>query len=1225
MRDTPGDIDQILPLSPTQAGMLSEILSANTESRRYLSLQRVEFEGDIDPDAFRRIFEEEVLRHDLSRACFVYKGVARPLQIIRSNVKLPFGFQDQSADDTRESCWAVIEERLMRQISALDRAPLMAAELVKIAPSRHVLIWAIHHIISDGWSVSVLLKDIVRRLNGQSTDRTAGSVFKAHLTRLKARDDAADRAFWTRTLADLESPTLVAAAGSAPGAQAEEIGLTLPHDVLERIKEVARKARVTQATMLSAAWGLTLRRLTGQDDIVFGSVSSGRDPSIPGIEKAVGPYLSVVPARMRFTERLSVRELLHDAEKAANDRRPYEPAGLAPALGSIPGQRRLPFDSLFAVEVFGEHSRTGPVRITNMTGRDATGFPLALTVTPGHRLDIRLIHDPVRLPASTAKGILESYRNILQGFCAGLERMVAHVPGLPLPPVTPLPEAENTIMAIRAKSRDMPSAAALHFGDRTVSYRDLDRRAGALARRLQNAGIGPGDIVPIMLERSERAVIAMLGVLYSGAAYAPIDTAYPDERIAMILEDIGAHHVISDNPVPQMTSIEIPENGEDFDIVVAGANDPAYVIFTSGSTGRPKGVVVTQSNLSWTTAARTEIYGRPPTSFLHLSSFAFDSSVVGLYWTLTGGGSLVIAPPRSEQNADALMQMAARYGVTHLLALPRLWEAVLKSGNVPKDMSTVIVAGEAVDPQIPSLHRMCAPWCRLYNEYGPSEATVWCAAADITDASDSVAIGRAPPGAALDVCDKDGFAQPAGIEGELVVRGEGLARGYLNRPEETRRAFAGGRYRTGDWGVRDVDGALRFVGRIDDQVKIRGHRVELGELEAEARRAGAADAVAALAQGRLVLAVVGGQNIEHVLLKRLPSWMRPSEVYHCSRIPHLPNGKADRAAVAAMSRPDKAVKTAEPSGYFEETLAVIWGDVLKKQAGSETHFFDAGGDSLSSISVTALAEEKGIALRPNDIFDYPVLRDLADVLRMRARAPAGIQDDLITISNKDGTRRPFLMIYGNPSLYAGLRAALGEDRPLIYFFSHYFGGKLGLASTIEGFAAQSVAALRRIQPTGPYILGGYSLGAHIALEAAMQLEADGEKVDRLFLVDPTRMIAAPRGASEPLARRFDRALRALVSLTRIVVRARDQRFRVGQTLRTVIWRYRPPVWDGPALLVRTEAEKARPGPIDDIFPKADEIVLPFRHLELQNSAEAIETWTARLAAAINETDRRETK
>lgn len=1212
------NVQDILPLSPTQEGVLFEVLADPTAEGRYNSLHRVTLEGPLDVAAFERCFTQAALATDISRASFVHEGVDRPLQVIRTKTVLPFAFEDWSGQSDLDAALDKRGEDLLRTSYRLTDAPLMRAQLLRTGATSHVLLWSIHHLISDAWSTRIVLEDTLAALNG-AAPKAPGPSFRDHLSRLASRDRDADHAYFSRQLAGLDTPSLLAPDHAAGLGLFQHHGQRLSIEASQRLKAFAQSQRVTLATALYLAWGLCLRRYIGHADVVFGRVTAGRDASVPGIDRAIGPYLTTVPTRLHFDGQMTVEETLATAHATFTAARPHEGAGLTETIPE--GTGRLPFDTLVSIQGFGLPDADGPLQATAFEGRDATGFPFALILRPGQEIEIEAVFDTARIPPPMAADLVSAYALTLDGMARAPQTPISELPGLPLPPMSAGPDAPLVPDLIAHQARHSPKAVAVVCGSDRLSYGALHGGAQALAKALAAEGVGPGDIVPVAAERSVNTVIAILATHYAGAAFAPLDPAYPVERNKAILDTLAPKCVLGDTPLPGWSGLVLSahpvQDTDAFTLPALAREATAYVIHTSGSTGHPKGVVISQGNLAWSTAARGPVYGSTPSAFLHLSSFAFDSAMVGLFWTLSTGGKLVIAPPRAEQDPKALLHLAAREGVSHLLCLPQLWSAILETAPAPTELETVIVAGEAVMPSLTARHRTRAPGVRLFNEYGPTEGTIWCAAAEITDETEAAPIGRAPPGAALDICDIDGWRMPHGLQGELVIRGDGVAQGYLSgdggfadHPDQS--------YRTGDIGSYRADGALMCHGRRDEQVKIRGYRVELGEIEAAARVAGAKQSLAAADGGRIVLAVTDEvTDLKAALAERLPPHMRPAAIHKLAELPTLPNGKLDRSAVAQLGAQATAEET-RPDGYLETMLAEIWETVLGHPVGPETHFFAAGGDSLMTITVVCAAEAEGLILRPGDMFDHPVLSDLAAALRARMAAPLHQEANRrVSVANDGGTATPVLMIHGSVEFNASLAGILGPNRPCIFSWSHHIAGTARLRDGVQAQAQDAIEAINEHVPEGPVIIIGYSIGAVIAQAVADLLSRSGRQVISLIMVDPTTQIAPPTGQAEPVARFAMRWAKAGYSAGRVLLgMAGDRLQRTGHVYRAAIAPHRIKPYSGRGQVLYTYMSDQELAARKMASPGATLVPLPYEHLQIIDDGDAIADVVLRISAHI---------
>jgi amino acid adenylation domain-containing protein len=570
---------------------------------------------------------------------------------------------------------------------------------------------------------------------------------------------------------------------------------------------------------------------------------------------------------------------------------------------------------------------------------------------------------------------------------------------------------------VAAQAERTPGAAAVVFQGETLTYAALEAGANRLAHHLRRLGVGPETRVGVCAERSPELVVALLGTMRSGGAYVPLDPSYPSERLSYMLRDAGVQVLLTQERLlerlPRMEA-DLVCLDRDRERIAAESADPpsapsdpdglAYVIYTSGSTGAPKGVQVSHRGLAHSTAARFARYPEPVRGFLLLSSVSFDSSVAGIFWTLCSGGSLHLPPNDAWHDPVRLVEIAARGRVSHVLCVPSLYAALLDEAERRPgwDPAVAIVAGEECPRGLVERHFGLLPGTALYNEYGPTEGTVWCTvhACRADDASRLVPIGRPVPGTRVYVLDAAGGPAPAGVVGEVHVGGGGVARGYLGRPELTAEKFVpdpfspqpGARlYRTGDRARWRPDGELEFLGRFDAQVKVRGFRIEPGEIEAALRGHPAVREAAVLAredapgQRRLVAygvveegAEVRVPELRTYLAARLPEHMVPAAFVVMETLPLTPNGKVDRRALPAPEAGGEA-EYVPPRTVVEELLCGIWSEVLGvERVGVEDDFFALGGHSMLATRVAFRVQQTfGVEVPLRDLFETPTVAALA--------------------------------------------------------------------------------------------------------------------------------------------------------------------------------------------------------------------------------------------------------
>ncbi|MDX1531449.1 MAG: amino acid adenylation domain-containing protein, partial [Rhodothermales bacterium] len=931
-----------------QEGMLFHTL-VEPGSGVYVEQYACTLRGPLRADVLRQAWERALQRHAVLRTAFLWDGLDEPLQVVRHGVALPWAEHDWralSADEQRRRLDALLHED---RISGFEpaQAPLLRLALIRIGEETHRLIWSFHHLLLDGWSTALVLKEVLAdyaaRCQGQPFSPPAPRPFRDYIAWRQAQDLDDAEAFWRDALRGFDTPTPLTVDRPAPEGATEpyeQREMALSPDATAALTAFARRHRLTLNTLVQGAWAVLLSRYSGERDVVFGTTVAGRPAELTGVEAMVGPFISTLPVRATLTDgdrvvpwlrglqdRLLAAQL-HGHAPLVRIQRWSEVDEGRPLFESLVVFENYPLDEAAAAEEVGLH-------VEDVLYREQSNYPLALLVVPGPALRLIAVYDAARFDADTVSRLLGHAATLLSAMA---ERPEAEVADLPL--LTPSERAEvlsaargprlpappdSVLSLVAAQVERAPDAKAVAFEDETLTYRQLWERSGRLAAHLRARGVGPDVRVGLCLRRSSELVVGVLGILRVGGAYVPLDPAYPAERLRLILEDAAAPLLVTrrrDAPATAAgaTLIDLDadlDDAEPLDVPPPAAGDPAYVLYTSGTTGRPKGVRVTHGNLAHSTQARLAYYGDPVGAFLLLSSVAFDSSVAGLFWTLATGGTLVLPPERLEQDVPALAALIARRRVTHTLCLPSLYRVVLDLAPPERlaSLRCVIAAGEALPPDLPAAHYGRLPDATLYNEYGPTEATVWATVHRVPRVASGprVPIGRPIPGAQTYVLDPRGEPVPFGVPGEVCIGGGAVADGYLDRTDRTARAFVpdpfseapGARlYRTGDRARALPDGTLDFLGRMDAQVKVRGHRVELGEVEAALRQhPDLRDAAAVVhppesnsgGPAHLVAYVVpapdaapSGTAVRAFLQARVPPFMVPSAVRMLDTLPRTP-------------------------------------------------------------------------------------------------------------------------------------------------------------------------------------------------------------------------------------------------------------------------------------------------------------------------------------------------
>ncbi|WP_063754198.1 non-ribosomal peptide synthetase [Streptomyces sp. NRRL WC-3725] len=1030
------DVTDVYPLTPTQAGMVMHGLD---DAEHGLYVEQITFvaDGARDPRVLAAAWQHVVDHTPVLRTSVALHGVPVPLQVVHRSVPLPVTERDWSglpADRRDAELERLLADERARGV-ALDRAPLLRLALVRLGPDAVRVVWTFHHVLLDGWSVFHVLSDVMNAhaalSRGERPRLPERRPFADYAGWLAARDTGPAQEHWRGVLAGFGTPTpLPYDRRPAPGTTARSgtwLSQRLDAERTGELQEFARRHRLTLNTLVQGAWALLLARWSGEREVCFGTTVSGRPADLPGADGITGLFITTLPARTVVDGTAACADWLRAVQEArAEDRRhDHLPLNALHAFSELPSGTAL-FDSLVVFENYPVGDATAGAHglaLRDLDAREATNYPLTVVVSPGDRLSVELGYDPRYFDAATAGSLAGQLLHALHALAASdgtarlddidvlpPEQRARLLRGPARPALGPVPAATLPALVEAAVDR-WPTAPALDAPGTLLTFAEAEERANRLAHRLIARGAGPGDLVALLLPRSADMVLAQLAVAKAGAAFLPVDPAYPEERIALMLRDAAPALTLDAKEIADLLAAppdDVPGHrpGDADRTRPLDPDDPAYVIYTSGSTGTPKGVVVTHRGLAAFSAAEAAHYQvTAGDRVLAFATPSFDASVLELCMSLPHGARLVVPPPGpllGAQLADVLR--AGR--VTHTL-LPPAALATLPAdtpGTLP-DLKTLIVGADACGAELVA---RWAPHHRMVNSYGPTEATVvatWSAPLEADGAAPP--IGRPLPATRAYVLDARLRPVPDGVAGELWLSGPALARGYLGRPGLTAARFRadpfgppGTRmYRTGDLVRRDSAGELHYLGRTDHQLKLRGHRIEAGEVEATlVRHPGVLDAVVTVREDepglpRLVAHLLTAPGAEpptatalrELAARFLPGHMVPSAFMVLDRFPLTENGKTDRAALPAPA-PAPAEERARPEYVAprtptEEALAALWEETLETTVGAEDDWFLLGGDSLRALLVASRANDAfGVTLTPRDVLVSRTVAALADLV-----------------------------------------------------------------------------------------------------------------------------------------------------------------------------------------------------------------------------------------------------
>ncbi len=1022
-------IADVLPLTPLQQGLLFHASAAQGGDDVYAVQLGIALSGRLDQHRLHDAVQAVVTRHPNLAARFSGKFDV-PMQVIPADPVVPWSYVDLSGEGPDE-----LDARL-QQVCAAERAAVcdiaqqaaFRAVLIRIAEDHHRLVLTNHHLVLDGWSLPILLGEMFASYCGQWLP--AAVPYRRFITWLAGRDLDAARAAWGEVLSGFENPTLVGPAGRLGLGPRGVASFRVPEQTTRALNELARAHQTTVSTVLQAAFAQLLMWLTGQRDVAFGTTVSGRPAEVVGADTMVGLFINTVPVRASISAATTTTDLLDQLRSAHNHTLDHQHLALS-EIHRVAGQDHL-FDTFFVYENYpldtAAFSGEDGLAITDFTHREYNHYPLAIQAMPGSGLALRVEFDTDVFDADTIQALVERFESVMVAMTADPARRLSSIDvldeaeharlerwGNRAALTQPVSAPGSIAAAFAAQAVRTPDAVAVTCEGASVTYRALDEAANRLAHLLAGRGVGPGQRVALLLPRSSEAIVAMLAVVKTGAAYVPIDPAVPTARMQFVLDDAA--------PIAAVTTAGLADRLAGRDLLVVDVDDPAvgdqpstappgpapddiaYLIYTSGTTGTPKGVAIPHRNvirLLETLDDDMELAGQVWTQ---CHSLAFDFSVWEIWGALLYGGRLVVVPDPVVRSPEDLLALLVAEQVGVLSQTPSAFYALQTADASQPELGAqlklhaVVFGGEALEPQRLRTwldHHPGLP--RLINMYGITETTVHASFREIV--AEDVDTTVSPVGVPLDhlgffVLDRWLRAVPVGVVGELYVAGAGVADGYVGRAGLSASRFVacpfgepGARmYRTGDlvrWGA---DGQLRYMGRVDEQVKIRGYRIELGEIQAAlAGLDGVEQAVVIVREDRpgdkrLVGYVTGTAEpakLRAALAERLPAYMVPAAVMAVEALPLTVNGKLDRRALPAPKYQDGDHYRA-PANAVEELLAGVYAQVLGvERVGVDDSFFDLGGDSLSAMRLIAAvnaALDAGLSVRA--VFEAPAVAQLA--------------------------------------------------------------------------------------------------------------------------------------------------------------------------------------------------------------------------------------------------------
>ncbi len=1037
------DVPKRLSYGQKRLWMLQKLYPKNTF---YNYAEIYDVKGVINVPIFKDSILEVVKRHDILRTTFE-SSYEEPIQIVHNEPKYDFVFEISEISNNQEQEQEIkrFAQKIGSEYFDLSNGPLIKIGLLDLRNDTYVLVVNMHHIITDKWSMRIFREELAHIYNASihnaEPQLAAPGIQYADFANWEQNKDIdqGQLDYWVERLANAPEIINLPFDHKRPKIPSHKGAFsTYPIDkpIADRVRELCKKFNTTPFVFYLAVFYILLQRYCRQDDILVGTPISNRSKS--SLEKVIGFFNDTIVMRLKLDSNISFSDYLvkvrNDVLQAFEHKEiPFEV--LVKELGVNRDANINPiFQVMFLYHRVPEKPTWEGFDISYKTfDLGVSKFDLTLYVAEDEndchttieyatdlfdRGTIERMHEHY---AYLLEQITKNHNSTLSSFKLAHPDEIEAIYNLhkndnPYPIDTGI----HTLIEDQVKLRG--NELAVSSNSASWTYDELVRGGQKIAAHLTSIGVCKGDVVAVCTNRSVEMVAGILGVLMSGAVYMPLDPDYPIDRIAYMLNEasvdyvlceVGQEDLFSRSGINAIYYKSIPESKHQETSslnIQIDKDDNAYLIFTSGSSGKPKGVMVSHGNIIHSTTVRDDFYTSLPECFLLLSSFAFDSSMVGLFWTLCRGGNLVLTPERIEQDMDLLSRIISKHKVSHTLMLPSLYQILLDQAKIEnlRSLKCVIVAGEACHSRMCIDHFQKLPDAKLYNEYGPTEGSVWCTGYEITinDLNTTIPIGAAISSTDIFIVDDYGHMVPRGIPGEIYIGGRGITKGYINREDLTTEKFVKHNfeqeypsllYRSGDLGIMRQNGVVEFLGRVDHQIKIRGFRVELTEIQNVMQSIPDFEEVVVVAikdkeqnlinKAQSIIVYfsseedVDTQKIKNHLSTLLPEYMIPSLFVKLDELPKLPNGKYDYKILENkdLSRQLKEGNTyRDPRNDIEKALVDIWEEVLSiKPISIYDNFFSLGGDSILSIQINGRAQNNGLKFPANEIFKSQTIAELA--------------------------------------------------------------------------------------------------------------------------------------------------------------------------------------------------------------------------------------------------------
>lgn len=1141
---------------------LSCVLGGKEANLSYNESASLRLKGSMQADYIERACINLVQRHEALRIVFPPNGKQF---MVMEEMQVPFVRENLSGLDSyaKDAAVAAFLEQEVTQVFDLQQGPLIRFSLLQLNTEEHLFTITAHHLIGDGWSFGVMFEEVAEQYNAFTENRSPqlpeAVPFSTYAAEMAAYSDSdaygTTEKYWVDKFTPVPNPLELPLDGTRPKEKtfrSQRDDFHLPAEMVDALKSLGRKNNTSLVNTVMAAFEVFLYKVTGQEDIVLGLPAAGQAATDNLV--LVGHCVNLLPLRTQVDPKLSFSQYLAKRKSELLDDYEHQQftfGNLVKKLGIPRDPARVPLvPVVFNIDM----GMDNQVRFHGLdhslisNPRKYENFEIFLNLTStGRELVVEWSYNLDLFSPATIAYWMEGLMDIIRQAISKPEKSIAALTFNADWMDTKLREWNNTKMELPVRhsfleifwenAKKNPNAAALISGGKSMDYAALRSISQGLAEHLVKQGIQSGDVVAVMLDRNEKLLPALLGVLELGAAYVPLDPGFPAERLAYMMQDSGAKLLLTEPQFSQNFSDVLPvlaledvypfakNNKTNFEVPDYGSL--AYILYTSGSTGKPKGVRISHGNLlNFLVSMQQEPGLGAGEKLLAITTVSFDIAGLELFLPLISGATVLLASAEQAKDGRALIQLMERHQIGMMQATPATWRMLMLAGWSKSPAFKLLCGGEALSEDLAEklIERVGPFW----NVYGPTETTIWSTIKRIAKSTE-ITIGRPIANTQIYILDAQGQHCPIGRVGEICIGGLGVAEGYHNRPELTAEKFipdpgpdprATKCYRTGDLGKFLPNGEIVCLGRIDFQVKIRGYRIELGEIESKLNQTPGIRqaAVNALPDAYGNNYLVGYLVLEHgqtntgivpelkaKLKESLPDYMVPTEWMVLDALPLTQNNKVDRKSLPkplSVSQGDMGPE--KDLSATEMLVAEVWSTFLrKKNIGRKDNFFEIGGHSLLAVEVVTELERKlKRELSLNIIFKFPELGSLAKELEI-ANEDNEKWNCLVPIKPQ-GSKPPIYMVHGigcSVTSFYALAAQMGEDQPVFGFQVKGLNGIDAPHQSIEEMAAHYLGLMLEHNPKGPYYISGYSFGGYVAYEMLKQMQAMGLRNVKLIIFD----------------------------------------------------------------------------------------------------------------------------